>query len=76
MNANPETRAERSLAALFDAYLFRGLGLLVGWGGVAAMLLNNRWGLLFANPYGLFFFAAFLAMGLYSGWSMKRDLTR
>ncbi len=68
------TDQSKSFATLFDAYLFRGLGLLVGGGGVLAMLVNNRLGHLFVNPYGLFFFAIFLIMAAYSGWSIYRDL--
>ena len=70
------TTESKSFGALFDAYLFRGLGLFVGWGGVAAMLVNNRWGHLLTSPYGLFFLACFVSMGVYSTWTVIADIRK
>ena len=56
--------------AKVDAYLFRALGIGLGGGGCAALLLNNPSDKLFSSIYGLSLLAIFGAMGGYSIISM------
>ena len=56
--------------AKVDAYLFRLLGLGLGGGGCAALLMNNPPEKVFANIYGISLLAIFALMGGYSIFSM------
>ena len=56
-----------------DLYLFRILGLFLGFFGCAALLVNNPLRKLFTNPYGVVFFLMFFALGVYSLVSIARE---
>jgi hypothetical protein len=57
-----------------DAYLFRFLGIGLGGGGCAALLLNNPPEKVFHSIYGALILAMFVAMGGYSLFTMIVDL--
>ncbi|MBI5816751.1 MAG: hypothetical protein HZB29_14210 [Nitrospinae bacterium] len=57
-----------------DAYLFKLLGVALGFAGCAALVMNNPMAELISNIYGIIFFIIFATLGVYSTISVIRDI--
>ena len=57
-----------------DAYIFRLMGVVLGFAGCAALLINNPLDELFSSVYGLLFLVTFGVLGFYSTWALIKDL--
>ncbi|MDH5509700.1 MAG: hypothetical protein OEZ32_05020 [Nitrospinota bacterium] len=62
--------------AKLDAYLFKFLGLVLGGGGLAGLLLNNPIEMVLHNTYGVTIVLVFGLMGGYSFFSLLMGVVR
>jgi len=66
----------KSVWAKIDAYFFRLFGCLLGYAGCVSLVMNNSIAELSTNIYGVVFFVSFLALALYSSWSLAVDILK
>lgn len=64
---------KESLASKLDAFFFRFLAMVVGFGAAAGIIVNNDKSDLLGSPFAIFFVLIFLAIGFSSLYSIVKD---
>jgi predicted membrane channel-forming protein YqfA (hemolysin III family) len=67
-------KEKEPLSAKIDAYIFRVLALVIGFGAAAGIIVNNDPSDLVTTPFALFFVLVFLAMGFTSLYSIGKGI--
>lgn len=64
---------KESFVSKLDAFFFRFLAMVVGFGAAAGIIANNGRSDLLGSPFAIFFVLVFLVIGLSSLYSIVKD---
>ncbi len=65
---------KETLSSKIDAYIFRVLAMVIGFGAATGIIVNNEKADLISAPFVLFFVLVFLAMGFTSLYSIGKGI--